>query len=287
MKSLILLTLNAALFSWGAMAFATESAQPTPTSDSVRAELEELWITVAKQAKQIQQLQKELAEQKRRSQELESLCQKHGIDPSKPLESTQPEAGKAETYMYLGKPRTKAWFDRVYRDFADKITFVDGQYLDVGKALVGASEVPGVAEIGSAGETPDRCKVFQVVAEDAILVRRSEFRTGGGPGGFPWIHRELFFHVKGVDTKDLTDGAEFSAKLLSIGTYHYTAVDGAIKTIPSYTIHAPLTKEEFADALANGFRLVKYRKVTTKARPAKTGRSQRRATTKIIATPIP
>jgi hypothetical protein len=118
---------------------------------------------------------------------------------------------------------------------------------------------------------------MQVIDKEQVLIRRPEFRahmTGGGGGGLESMGRrldeaaaslpELIFHVKGVDTKGLTDGARFNAKLVCIGTYHYKTVLGAGSTVPSYTVHTPLTKEQFAEALAGGLQLVSYRRVEQK-----------------------
>lgn len=186
-----------------------------------------------------------------------------------------------ETYMYLGKPRSREWMEAMYQRFAYQIVQVDGKYLDVGKALVGASEVPAVAEIGPTGETPAGCEVMQVIDNRQVLIRRPEFTfrsrvIGGGGGALGAMHRmiqegaasvhrdELLFHVSGVDTKNLLDGAKFNAKLVSIGTYSYESVAGGPVTVPSYTVHRPLTREQFAQALASGVRLVSYVRIEQK-----------------------
>lgn len=190
MKTLILLTLNTVLFSWGAMAFATESAQPTAASDSVRAELEELRTTVAKQAKQIQQLQKELAEQKRRTQEVEAVCQQHGIDPTRPVKSTQPEAGK---YTYRGQVRSRAWFERHYRILCDKIVCIDGKYIDITK--IGQISPNPPKQQGNICLSPSsNSKILQVLSPGEALI---ELRMAG--------HRMGIFHATGLSEQAVDD----------------------------------------------------------------------------------
>jgi len=147
-------------------------------------------------------------------------------------------------YMYLGKPRSRGWFERAYKDLGDKIIYLDGQYLDVGEVLAKAPENSTLYE------------VFQIIGEDSIIVRQPEF----------WS----FFHVTNVNTEGLVDGTKLRAKLISIGTYQYITVNGAIKTIPSCVIRTQLTRYQFNEALEQGFQLISYRKVKNR----------------IIATPI-
>ena len=76
--------------------------------------------------------------------------------------------------------------------------------------------------------------------------------TGNPPAYF-------MFHLKGIQTKGLVDGMGLKPDMIVIaaGTYRYTAVSGAVLTVPSYMVPVPLTKQEFADALAKGIKLPK------------------------------
>lgn len=260
-----------------------------------KAELKMLRATVNTRGRRIAKLEAENAKLAGQVKLLLQLCEKAGIAPP-PVAPLQPasapsDVAKGETYMYLGKPRPKVRFEALYRKYHDKIILVDGKYQDVGKALAGASEVLGVAEIGPVGTTPHGCKVMQVLGKDeALIVRPRKVKmyysrrtlTGVGIPGTERTHEtpKLLFHVKGVDRKGLVDGAEFKAKLVSIGTYRYTAVTGAASTVASYAVYTPLTKEQFADALAKGFQLVSYRAV----RRRKAGGGME---TKVVGTPVP
>jgi hypothetical protein len=90
---------------------------------------------------------------------------------------------------------------------------------------------------------------------------------------------ELLFHVKGM-TASLVDDVDFpNTQLVCVGTYRYGTTLGAAKTVPSYAVCMPITREQFAEALSGGFKLMNYRKVTTKT-PEGTN-------TKIVGTPVP
>jgi hypothetical protein len=94
----------------------------------------------------------------------------------------------------------------------------------------------------------------------------------------------LIFQVKGVPTKGLVDGASYDARLVCVGTYKYGS-----RTVPSYAIHTPLTKEQFADALAKGFMLADYRTVKYQAQVDvdSEGKPKMGTRVKVVATPIP
>ena len=223
---------------------------------------------------QVEALKKELAAIKAQMSPNPASSQPSTAQAPSPTESS-----KTETIMYLGKPRPKLWVDYMYKQFADKIVIVNGKYIDVGKAMAGASEVPAAAEIGPCGETPYNCKIMQIIAKDEVLIRRAAVGSQGGmaPGtsmsADDYARRvqqavfsrpELIFHVKGIDTKSLMDGSDFKAKLVSIGTYNYGNVSGGSSTIPSYAVNTPLTREQFTGAIAGGFQLVSYRAVKQK-----------------------
>ncbi len=169
----------------------------------------------------------------------------------------------ADTYVYLEKARSKEWMEAMYQRFACQIVHVRGNYIDVGRPLaVGAvktqthemyewpsetlvSVFPGAdRDIGPAGQTPGGWRVMQVVNDREVLIYLRGFSGR--------------CHVYGVDTKKLVDDAEFKATLVSIGTHSYETVTGARATVPSYTLYGPLTREQFAEALGRGTRLVSY-----------------------------
>lgn len=166
-----------------------------------------------------------------------------------------------QTCTYLGRRRTHQWFGKMHGYFADKIILLDGKYKDIGKHLVdGWPDLTPGCRIGTCGYSRE-CQVLQVVDDDELLVHR--YGRAASRDRFtviPAVSR-LLFHVKRVKTQGLVEGAAFEERLVCVGTYRYTAPGGAARTVPSYVVHAPLTKEQFADALAGGFKLVAHRRI--------------------------
>ena len=74
-------------------------------------------------------------------------------------------------------------------------------------------------------------------------------------------------------------GLPMRLKLVYVGTYRYKAVSGAGKTIQDYAVYEKLTKEQFAEALAKGFKLVGYRLAEMYVGKEKV--------TKVVGTPVP
>lgn len=206
----------------------------------------------------IKSLQAEIDKLKNRVKEVQKLY-RDKINP-------QQKAGKEvknPSVIYNGKPRSKEWLNQMYNNYADTIILLDGKFVDVGKAIVGATEIPRVSGIGTYGETPDGCKVLQVLKEDELIVVRpySHVPSTYGKYGFSsvgYTNEELIFHVTGIDTTGIVDDSSFSKKLISVGSYEYTNTYNAKRTIASYAIHEPLTTDQFIEALNGGFKLVEY-----------------------------
>ena len=185
---------------------------------------------------------------------------------------------KSAGCIYRGKPRTAKWVETRYKYFRDKIAFVDGKAYDVGRAICDANarlsgksglgslssmraEMPS---IGSYFRSPYGGKVLSVISDSECIV------TAGS----------LLFHVKKTE-KSLVDNARFDAqRLVCVGKYRYVS-NGGIRTVPSYESYSPITKEQFVDAINQGFLLVSYRAVIAKRRGG--GRSQKEPLWKIIS----
>lgn len=252
MKSLILVIFNIVVFGWAAVAFTAETPPAATTEDPVKAELEQLKKTLKKQVDQIQKLTKEFAELKQRVQELEDLCEKHGIDPNE--SNTSAKAKKGE-YVYRGKVRSQGWFERNYRILCDKIAYVDGTYIDI-TDIKGFSPHPP-DQLGDIRELPKGFgpKILQIVKPGEALIE---------------IHPIGMFHATGLSEKavdkallnnyttvQVPDERGKNRTVNSIivyqGLYQYVTLDGGSRTIGSYKICPPMTREQFADALANDF----------------------------------
>ena len=169
-------------------------------------------------------------------------------------------------YLYLGKPRSEAWFSKAYEEFRDKIVVHEGRFIESGKALLLKSAIwDHPPEIGSlrwaiCGSPFRTAKILQAVKEDEALVSLSVpgFRTQG-------LH--IVFHVKGVDPAKNLDGTDFpDVPLVYVGKFTYTSAMGAKRTVQSYTVYHPLTREQFKQALDSGLTLTRYTKTTEKVR---------------------
>jgi len=201
--------------------------------------------------------------------------------PPQPADANAPQAPKpSDGCTYKGKPRNEMWFEAMYARFSNKITCVDGKYLDVGLARLHGLQVQGKEPPRPGTElrtAPADSKIFQVLGKEEALVRRAASQGriigGGGGGGLAagWgsiaaaalSSPEVLFHVKGLDTARLVDGADFPEKidLLYVGTYTYRTPIDATNTLQSFRVYKPLTREQFAKALGSSFALVDYRLV--------------------------
>ena len=249
----------------------------------LRAENNLLKATAETRKKEVGALKEEIAKLSEQLRQLQEVCRNAGIAPPQSdakAAATPPEAPKAETYMYLGKPCPKAWFEQMYRRFGDKIVRVGGKYLDVGKPLVGLTDqVSWAPNIGTAGKLEGGYRIMQVIDDDELIIRVPGWSYGG------ITVRDSFLHITGLDTKGLVDGGLIEAKVVYIGTYHYKTVTGAGATIPSLAVHTPLTQEQFAEALAGGLELVSYRRVERRVEQKVPGGKKLEAVA--VGTPVP
>jgi len=183
-------------------------------------------------------------------------------------EPPPPRAG----YAYKGRQVTAAWVDQQYAYFKDKIACVDGKFYDVGKALLVRPAV--TREPPALGEARVPCNIADLRGRDAQavvlqLVGRDQAivtRPARAPIGvlLPSGQDEVLFHVRGIDPKKHIDGTFFNEMLVYVGTYEYVNTMGANRTVQSFTVYQPIAREQFVEALADGFQLVRYKKVTKK-----------------------
>ncbi|MCX5672383.1 MAG: hypothetical protein NTU94_13790 [Planctomycetota bacterium] len=203
--------------------------------------------------------------------------------PPQPADANAPQPAAqapkpSDGCTYKGKPRNEMWFEAMYARFSNKIACVDGKYVDVGLARLHGLQVQGKEPPTPGTElrtAPAHSEVFQVLGKEEALVRRAASQgriIGGGSGpASAWGSiaaaglsvPEVLFHVKGLDTARLVDGADFPDKidLLYVGTYTYDTPIGATNTLQSFRVYKPLTREQFAKALGSSFALVDYRLV--------------------------
>lgn len=209
---------------------------------------------------QIATLEAELDDLRQELAELENRADRRNVD--RPI--------------YNGRRVTPRWIEMQFERFNDKIAVVDGEYRDIGREVIAGSAISDTPpEVGSAryAASPKvvaihgrgaRPRVLQVIDEGEVIVTRQAAAPHypGVPG-----QTQATFHVKGINTSSLVDDAVLDElMLIYIGTFRYTAITGATRTIQSYRVYEPLTPEQFRDALDRGFQLIEYREVTRRVR---------------------
>jgi hypothetical protein len=215
----------------------------------------------------ITRLKKTLDEQTEENKRLLALCKEAGIQTAAPIKTSF----KSGEIIYRGKIRDTIWFDTMYKRFCGNIVCMNGEYFD--KSLLEFQDIlPNkLLPKGTVVKVPSRCKVLQVLGPGEALILREAYQavhiTGnhsGLKGAWSRIAEaanaqpEILFHLSGYE-RQLIDEQTFSYEgpLISIGTYEYSDALGASRTVQSFRIfksfYEPLTKEQFADALNNGF----------------------------------
>ena len=213
----------------------------------LEAEVKMLRASLQKRDATIKELESLIARLSGEVNKLRELCRKNRIEVPK---RRTDNLTRRVVFIYLGRPRTGAWFNTMYEKFHEKTARVDGRYIDIGKDVLQRRMVSPDALRGEVyRETHRKCYVLQIIGSHEALIKGHKYSGSG-------LH---MFHVKGLDTKGLVDGADFGGKkLIYCGTYRYVTTNGATKTIRSYMVYTPLTREQFADALAKGFKLTDH-----------------------------
>jgi len=232
---------------------------PAGAEQGADDEIRLLKATVKMQAAQIRSLKAENAALRAKVDQLRALCRKAGVEPEPPAATRPGTTG----VTYLGKKRTAYWLEAAYKRHSDKIAFIDGRYVDIGEAALKRTTVS--EEAPAAGDvyrvTPAGSQVQNILGPKEIIIHRPGLRLlqrDVDTGGVKTILvQPLLYHVTGVDTSRLTVGKFFGGKLLHTGAFTYGSTDEPM-SMQSYRPYTPLTREQFADALAKGFRLFRY-----------------------------
>ncbi|MFA6186733.1 MAG: hypothetical protein WC770_05915 [Phycisphaerae bacterium] len=149
--------------------------------------------------------------------------------------------------IYHNKKRSSQWFNYWYDEFMDKIVYHNGRYMEISPQKYSCDILRGISD------------------DEAIVSIRGYNENEKG---------EIFYnkccHIKGA-YKQLIDSQSFSSfsfegYLFDNGKYQCKTTTGAMETVTSYIIikHKSLTKEQFADAINNGFELTQKVKVGDK-----------------------
>jgi regulator of replication initiation timing len=212
----------------------------------LQAEIKELEKTIKSQQNTISELRGKLDEQLEENKRLQALCKKAGIDTVKPVETSF----EPNDIVYNGKKRSRKWFDEMYERFHDKIAFIDNNYVDIGEEIL---DLHGIwvndprSEKRRMGVAPYRSTVLSVLGDGEVLIN---------------YEYENILHIRGVE-HNFVDGEPWpnGTPLIRAGNFDYTASNGRHKTVWSFVVYKPLTKEQIAEAIRSGFELVEYKKV--------------------------
>ena len=174
------------------------------------------------------------------------------------------QAAQAEL-VYRGRPRSKAWVKRMYSLFHDKIALTDGQYVDIGMAVIKQRDIGFKINIGEYYLARGSEKILQVLNATSAIVERPEYGSAREDGSLGPLYNELVFRICGADMSNVVDGywLDFEG-LLYDGPWTYRTARGAKATIPSFTLYRPLTPSQFREALKQGFQLNRYAKTGKK-----------------------
>lgn len=240
------------LSAFGSVLLGAEDANQGSGLQTLQAKIDTLEKTIRTQQEQITRtekalsdVKKQLDEQIKENKRLRLLCEKAGIDTTKESGSASKPIGRI---IYRGKERDEDWFNRMYKRFSDKIVLFDGKFVALSFRFILSTHMKETPlPVGTITWTPPECKVLSVIGDDGVLLVGDT--------------SDSIFHVTGYDGPLLSDGKIFPFSILiCVGTYEYTAINGAKKTVQSFKMWEPepLTREQFAEAISSGVELVNY-----------------------------
>lgn len=168
------------------------------------------------------------------------LCEKAKIKYDLTVLSKPPQKSFEEQIVYRGKERTKEWFNRIYKRFACKYLLYDDECI-----------LKTIAWRCGAGY-----RILSVISNsEVIIIGRNFYR------------HDNIYHIYDTN-RQFVDDEYFPSNwyLMKTGIYQYTAIFERAKTVESFRVINPesVTKEKFAEALANGLELYNERKVGKK-----------------------
>lgn len=200
--------------------------------------------------KDLASAKKEVASLKTENQKLNELCSAAGLLPTEPIESA----------VYNGKPRTRAWLDRTYKEFMTSIIkfqthiepnathyFMRHEWQEYFRL---ASNI--ALEKGNLRNL-SYFKVLSVIGDGELLLKMS-----------PVNGADVIVHVTGLSGRYVDNESIGSFPASYVGEYKYTASNGSSNTVASYIVYKfsdYITYDEFLAALRDGITL-KYSKKT-------------------------
>jgi len=240
------------------------------TLEQCRARILELERIVRSQQDRIEKLIARLKNQTGRGQDINTP---KVSDAKKPhiIPPFDPNNG----IVYNGTKRNLQWFNYFYKENQNKIAFVDGKYIYIADKLENRQgEVQDVLDNGEAiireteYVTSQRHNTGVFYGDGADLHDAIQRNIDNAYNNPPKLTKtDRYFHIKGYK-KPLIDKQPFNCAIIRNGIFEYTTTTGANKTVESFIVYEPITKEQFADAINSGFILIKQTK--NNGKPAET-----------------
>ena len=191
------------------------------------------------------------------------------------LATPQPVEGAwPERVVYLGKPRSEEWLDKVYLHYRERLAEVEGAWVYMSPKTSGHPRYAVEMAPGDCGRV--RIKPTKVLGADDFLaqlagydlremarydyltkggIRRSDYGENKQPDTFSSSCQTV--RVKGVPMPNAPPNG-YSVALAAVG---HDVVNGKryVRCVPVPTDTKPLTIEQFTACLASGFRLYEWR----------------------------
>jgi len=197
--------------------------------------------TLCQAKKAYERVKKQLDEQIKENEILKTLCKEAGVDIIKIADATF----NPSDIVYCGKKQTQKWFDMMYKKFHDKIAYVDGKYVYI-------RDLPSK----SVFNPKNKWVAWKVLSD----LGNGEVLICDGRGSV-----ERIYHISGLE-RSFVDREYFDQDkwYICTGSFKYTARFGEQKTVRSFSAYKELTKEQFADAIKSGFKLIATKRVRVK-----------------------
>jgi regulator of replication initiation timing len=262
--------------------FISNAAIDANDANDYQGKIKQLERTIESLQKRLDKLTAAYNEIKKENEQLKALLPKEKITiNTKSTANFDPNNG----IVYNGKKRDVRWFNYMFKEFQNKILFVDGKYIyiDENKTVYGEKKVKRGQGLGGQGGiievNEDSNFLFRPVPEGTLIKLRNMGTVLQVLGrGEALISRNGdIYHIKGykdslVDRQDIYssllplssildyEGYFYLIKPVGTGTFEYVDTRGAKRTIQSFIVCEPLTKDQFADALNSGFILKRQSK---------------------------
>lgn len=151
----------------------------------------------------------------------------------------------APAYLYRGRPRTEAWFNRQYETYRGRLAVVDGRVVDCADPR---------------GRRVSQFQVDRVIGPAEVLARRCYWTRSGGRGAPQlspaWGGGAVI--LTGRSAADLKVGDLLHVPARFLGMKDFDTERTGTATLAVYRIPPAISKADFARLLRGGYVLLKF-----------------------------